>query len=150
MFLVMNMLAQEMQSKTNLMKKVLFLIVMSLFLSNCATTSGPSGSGIVGNNLSTTVSKDEMRKINQTINYTENLPENAEVISTITVRRCHRNVQDPVPSEATLKNDLKIAAYEKGGDGFTNYEMKKISGGIALLYNCWQLRDASATIYKLK
>ena len=130
------------------MKKILGVLVISFLVSGCATTSGPSGSGKVGNNLSTTVSKDEMRKINQTIKYTETVPRNAEVITSITVRRCHRNFTDPAPSESTLKNDLKIAAYENGGDGFSNYKMEKISGGVALLYNWWQFRDATATVYK--
>ena len=130
------------------MKKILVILFISFLVSSCAGTSGPSGSGKVGNNFSTTVSKDEMRKINQTIKYTESLPEGAEIIKKITVRRCHRNFTDPAPTEAILKYDLKIAAYEQGGDGFTDYEMKKISGGVALLYNCWQFRDATATIYK--
>ena len=56
---------------------------------------------------------------------------------------------DPVPSEETLMNDLKLLVYTQGGDGFTDYKLNKHSG-IGLLYNCWQLRDASATMYKLK
>ena len=56
---------------------------------------------------------------------------------------------DPVPSEETLMNDLKLLVYTQGGDGFTGYKLKKHSG-IGLLYNCWQLRDASAKMYRLK
>jgi|TARA_B110000977_G_scaffold38686_1_gene51973 hypothetical protein len=130
------------------MKKILGIVILGLLLQGCATT-GPSGVGIVGNNLKPGYSLDDLRKANKTITYSETLPSNTEVMGTITQRRCHRMMTDPAPSKATLMNDLKLIAYRQGADGFTNYKLKKHSG-LGLLYNCWQLRDASATIYKLK
>ena len=44
MFLVTNMLVQEMQSKTNLMKNVFILFIVSIFLTNCAD---PNQSSII-------------------------------------------------------------------------------------------------------
>src|SRR5210317_1685742 len=131
------------------MKKYFLILAAGFLLSGCATTSGPSGSGLIGNNINTNYSLEDLRKANKTIKYTETLPANAEVMGEITARRCHRMATDPVPSEETLMNDLKLLVYTQGGDGFTDYKLKKHSG-IGLLYNCWQLRDASAKMYKLK
>ena len=131
------------------MKKYFLILVAGFLLSGCATTSGPSGSGLIGNNINTNYSLEDLRKANKTIRYTETLPTNAEVMGEITTRRCHRMATDPVPSEETLMNDLKLLVYTQGGDGFTDYKLKKHSG-VGLLYNCWQLRDASAKMYKLK
>ena len=131
------------------MKKYFLILAAGFLLSGCATTSGPSGSGLIGNNINTNYSLEDLRKANKTIRYTETLPTNAEVIGEITTRRCHRMATDPVPSEETLMNDLKLLVYTQGGDGFTDYKLKKHSG-VGLLYNCWQLRDASAKMYKLK
>ena len=130
------------------MKKLLGIVVLGLLLQGCATT-GPSGTGLIGNNVNENYSLDELRKANKTIKYSETLPEGAEILSEITTRRCHRMMTDPAPSDATLKNDLKLMVYTQGGDGFTDYSLRKHSG-IGLLYNCWQLRDASAKMYKLK
>ena len=129
------------------MKKI-FILLSILLLQGCATTSGPSGSGLIGNNINTNYSLEDLRKANKTIKYTETLPANAEMMGEITARRCHRMATDPVPSEETLMNDLKLLVYTQGGDGFTDYKLKKHSG-VGLLYNCWQLRDASAKMYKL-
>ena len=131
------------------MKKYFLILAAGFLLSGCATTSGPSGSGLIGNNINTNYSLEDLRKANKTIKYTETLPDNAEVMGEITTRRCHRMATDPVPSEETLMNDLKLLVYTQGGDGFTDYKLKKHSG-VGLLYNCWQLRDASAKMYKLK
>mgnify|MGYP000885782672 CR=1 FL=1 len=131
------------------MKKYFLILAAGFLLSGCATTSGPSGSGLIGNNINTNYSLEDLRKANKTIRYTETLPTNAEVMGEITTRRCHRMATDPVPSEETLMNDLKLLVYTQGGDGFTDYKLKKHSG-VGLLYNCWQLRDASAKMYKLK
>ena len=131
------------------MKKYFLILAAGFLLSGCATTSGPSGSGLIGNNINTNYSLEDLRKANKTITYTETLPTNAEVMGEITTRRCHRMATDPVPSEETLMNDLKLLVYTQGGDGFTDYKLKKHSG-VGLLYNCWQLRDASAKMYKLK
>ena len=131
------------------MKKYFLILAAGFLLSGCATTSGPSGSGLIGNNINTNYSLEDLRKANKTIRYTETLPTNAEVMCEITTRRCHRMATDPVPSEETLMNDLKLLVYTQGGDGFTDYKLKKHSG-VGLLYNCWQLRDASAKMYKLK
>jgi len=130
------------------MKKYFLILAAGFLLSGCATTSGPSGSGLIGNNINTNYSLEDLRKANKTIKYTETLPANAEVMGEITARRCHRMATDPVPSEETLMNDLKLLVYTQGGDGFTDYKLKKHSG-VGLLYNCWQLRDASAKMYKL-
>ena len=130
------------------MKKYFLILAAGFLLSGCATTSGPSGSGLIGNNINTNYSLEDLRKANKTIRYTETLPTNAEVMGEITTRRCHRMATDPVPSEETLMNDLKLLVYTQGGDGFTDYKLKKHSG-VGLLYNCWQLRDASAKMYKL-
>ena len=131
-----------------IMKKLLGIVLISIFLYGCPK-SGPSGAGLIGNNINTSYTLSDLRIANKTIKYSKTLPENAEVMGTITQRRCHRMMTDPPPSEATFMNDLKLAAYSQGADGFTNYKLKKHSG-IGLLYNCWQLRDASATMYKLK
>jgi len=130
------------------MKNLFLIILFSLFISNCSTSGGPSGSGLIGNNVNTNYSLEDLRKANKTIKYSENVPDGAKIMGTITTRRCHRMATDPVPSEETLMNDLKLLVYTQGGDGFSNYKLKKHSG-IGLLYNCWQLRDASATMYKL-
>ena len=129
--------------------KIIFILLSILLLQSCATTNGPSGTGLIGNNINTNYSLEDLRKANKTIKYTETLPANAEVMGEITTRRCHRMATDPVPSEETLMNDLKLLVYTQGGDGFTDYKLKKHSG-VGLLYNCWQLRDASAKMYRLK
>ena len=131
-----------------IVKKLLTLLFFGLFLQSCAST-GPSGSGLIGNNVNTNYSLEDLRKANKTIKYSKTLPDGAEIMGTITTRRCHRMATDPVPSEETLMNDLKLLVYTQGGDGFINYDLRKHSG-IGLLYNCWQLRDASATMYKLQ
>lgn len=127
--------------------KKFFLIIFLIILSGCATTQGPSGPGIVGNNRNNNYSLKDLREANKIVKYSDKLPSNAEVIGKFTVRRCHRWATDPVPSEKTLINDLKLAAYAEGADGIAGFELKKSSG---LLYNCWQLRDATSTFYKLK
>jgi hypothetical protein len=129
------------------MKKIIFLFSIIIIQSCSTTTNGPSGAGIVGNNINTNYSLEDLRKANTSIIYSETLPANAEIVSEITTRRCHRMATDPVPSEETLMNDLKLLVYTQGGDGFTDYKLKKHNGK-GLLYNCWQLRDASAKMFK--
>ena len=45
------------------MKKI-FIILSIILLQGCATTSGPSGSGLIGNNINTNYSLEDLRKAN--------------------------------------------------------------------------------------
>ena len=126
--------------------KILGSIILIL-TSGCASTSGGvSGPGLIGNNRNTSYSLKETREANKLIKYTEEIPAGAEIIGDFTVRRCHRMATDPVPSKSTLINDLKLAAYSQGADGVSGFKLKK---HFSILYNCWQLRDATATFYKI-
>ena len=129
------------------MRKLTLSISVILFLTSCVTTQGPSGPGVIGNNRNNDYSLKDLREANKVIKYSDILPSNAEVIGKFTVRRCHRYANDPVPSDQTLINDLKLAAYAEGADGIAGFELKKSTG---LLYNCWQVRDATSTFYKIK
>ena len=50
------------------MKKI-FIILSIILLQGCATTSGPSGSGLIGNNINTNYSLEDLRKANWYMNY---------------------------------------------------------------------------------
>ena len=53
---------------------------------------------------------------------------------------------EDAPTEATLEDDLIIAAYARGADGITDISHRKESG---LMKNCWHIQFAQGTIFRL-
>jgi len=130
------------------MKSILGFVLLGLILNGCATSSGGySGSGLIGNNRNTNYNLSDVRLANKTIQYSEVIPDNATSMGEFTVRRCHRNINDPQPSESTLRNDLKLAAFAQGADGFSGFEIK--TSGLTLANNCCKVFDATSTFYSL-
>ena len=76
----------------------------------------------------------ELRAANRAVKVFKEVPDAALEVTGIKADRCHRDFNDPVPTEGTLITDLKIKAYALGYDGIKLLAFDKKS---ALMKNCW-------------
>ena len=88
----------------------------------------------------------EVRAARTSVSVFDKVPSAAKNLNEISVRRCTQNLGEAFPSEELLQDDLVIAAYGQGADGISNIKHTSQSG---LLSNCWNLRTATATVFRL-
>lgn len=88
----------------------------------------------------------EMRDARTSVTVYDDIPAAAKNLNEIAVERCNQTLAEAFPSEELLQDDLIIAAYAQGADGISNIKHTEETG---LLRNCWNLRTATATVFRL-
>ena len=127
------------------MTRILTIIALLFATPACAPSNLPNSIGMRGNSLQTGLSIEEMRNARKGIrilNESQELPEFSRVLTRLEVSRCHQNWNQEKPSQATLVDDLVLAAYAQGADAISDIEFTSSTG---LLKNCWLILSASAT-----
>lgn len=124
--------------KEIIMKRLILVAV--LFLGGCSNADYKTGTSVAYDSLA------DLRAANVAVKIYEEVPENASEITTIKANRCHRDWNDPAPTEGTLVTDLKINAYALGYDGIKLLGTKKKS---ALMKNCWYMHTTTAKAFRL-
>ena len=122
------------------MKKIFIQICLVMFLAGCSNADYKTGTGVAYNSLA------DLRAANVAVRIYEELPDNASEVTIIKADRCHRDWNDPAPTEGTLMTDLKINAYAFGYDGIKLLGIKKKS---ALMKNCWYMHTATAQAFRI-
>ncbi len=122
--------------------KAVGILLVSVLAAGCSSFSSNMQ---VGNEQSYLSLKDQREAVRAVRQYAV-LPSGAEVLTEVSASRCHRSFVEDAPEEATLLNDLKIAAYAQGADGITAVQVTKES---ALSRNCWYVLNGTAKAFAL-
>ncbi len=123
------------------MKKMVITAFLLTVLTGCSNANYKTGTAIQYDSLA------DLRAANVAVKVYEEIPDNASEITTIKAERCHRDWNDPAPTEATLIINLKMQAYAYGFDGIKIGVVEKNSG---LMKNCWYLYTATAEAFKVR
>nr|DAF68367.1 MAG TPA: PUTATIVE OUTER MEMBRANE PROTEIN, SIGNAL PROTEIN, RCS, PHOSPHORELAY, MUCOIDITY [Caudoviricetes sp.] len=122
------------------------LVVASLLLVTLTGCGSHSSNLQVGNEQSYASLKDQREAV-RTVQQYDTLPAGAQALTEVSAGRCHRSFVEEAPQEATVLNDLKIAAYAQGADGITDVVIAKESG---LNRNCWYVLTGKARAFTLR
>ena len=122
------------------MKKIFIQASLIILLAGCSNANYKTGTAVAYDSLA------DLRAANVAVSVYEEVPNNASEVTTIKADRCHRDWNDPAPTESTLITDLKIKAYALGYDGIQLLGTEKKS---ALMKNCWYMHTATATAFRL-
>lgn len=122
------------------------LVVASLLLVTLTGCGSHSSNLQVGNEQSYASLKDQREAV-RTVQQYDTLPASAQALTEVSAGRCHRSFVEEAPQEATVLNDLKIAAYAQGADGITDVVIAKESG---LNRNCWYVLTGKARAFTLR
>ena len=71
-------------------------------------------------------------------------PVNTLVIGQLERPRCHRKINETPSTSVVVVTDLKVVAYAKGADSFTDIRIDKVSG---LSQHCWLILDGRAKMF---
>ena len=88
----------------------------------------------------------DVRDARRGITIYSKLPTTANNIKELSVQRCHQNFTEDAPTRAVMEDDLVLEAYANGADGIANIKHTKASG---LLKNCWHIKTATGTSFRL-
>ena len=118
---------------------------LTFILSSCFASNAPN---LIGKRANYDYSDDisALRDANRGVKIYSSIPERATNIKSIEVKRCHQNFTEDAPTEETLLDDLIIAAYAAGADGISKIKHKREKG---LMKNCWHIRSAQGSIFRL-
>lgn len=122
------------------------LVVASLLLVTLTGCGSHSSNLQVGNEQSYASLKDQREAV-RTVQQYDTLSAGAQALTEVSAGRCHRSFVEEAPQEATVLNDLKIAAYAQGADGITDVVIAKESG---LNRNCWYVLTGKARAFTLR
>ena len=125
--------------------KLCCILVTATSLSACVVSNNPN---LVGKRSNYGYSNDisGLREARRGVEIFKSIPPNATNIKKIETQRCHQNFTEEPPTEETLLDDLIVKTYARGADGITDIAHKKESG---LLKNCWHVRSATGTTFRL-
>ena len=124
--------------------KNIFLTIVLLILTSCATQQTRFGKGANLNDESYLKSGASDIKILQSIPSS-----NFENLGLVKTLRCNNDVFTANATNDDLINDLKIEAFKLGANYISNLESNKHLPVDALARNCWSAISASATAYKI-
>jgi len=124
--------------------KNIFLTVVLLILTSCATQHARFGKGSNLNDESYLKSGASDIKILQSIPSS-----NFENLGQVKTLRCNNDVFTANATNDDLINDLKIEAFKLGANYIFNLQSNKHLPVDALARNCWSAISASATAYKI-
>ncbi len=85
------------------------------------------------------------REANRSVEVYQTAPTGLRSLGEIFARRCHRSFVEEEPSEAAITDDLKLAAFAKGGDAISDIATERKNG---LLANCWYVVEATASVWR--
>lgn len=123
--------------------KVLGLGLVSVLITGCSSFSSNMQ---VGNDQSYLSLKDQREAV-RTVKVYDTEPSGVESLGEVSASRCHRSFVEGAPEEATVINDLRVAAYAQGADGITDVKVSKES---ALSRNCWYVLSGTAKAFTLQ
>ena len=115
-------------------------------LTGCMVSNYPNLVGKRGNYANQGNTLADVRDARRGITIYSKLPASASNIKQLSVQRCHQNFTEDAPSLSVMEDDLVLAAYANGADGITNIKHTKASG---LLKNCWHIKTATGTSFRL-
>ena len=129
------------------MFKVLIAGFLGLnLLTGCIVSNAPNLVGKRGDYANQGKTLADMRDARRGITIYSKVPASATNIKQFSVRRCHQNFTEDAPTLSVMEDDLVLAAYANGADGIANIKHTKASG---LLKNCWHIKTATGTLFRL-